>query len=230
MSITLGIYDFFSYIIPGFLYMYAFNEFLGALQWKHIDISSMISSGQTPSLIFLIPLIITAFIVGHIFDPVAHRFYDLINRFRHSESMSEKSLVSIKGRYPELNVQFRPMDWSTLFVLIRLRNLEVSKFIDKFNADAIMLRNIAFSFLLLSIDYLLGSLFNRLWYFLLVALLLIVLSVLARSRSNDFRLRFFKHIYRASLEYGLNLKEVIEYNKKENQQTQKLKKNSRLKS
>ena len=133
----------------------------------------------------------------------------------------KKSLVSIKGRYPELNVQFHSKDWSTLFVLIRLRNLEVSKFIDKFNADAIMLRNIAFSLLLFSINCFVGFIINKQWYFFTIAVASIVLSILARSRSNDFRLRFFKHIYRASLEYGLSVKEVIEYNKNKNQQIRK---------
>lgn len=223
MSITLGIYDFFSYIIPGFLYLYAFNEFLGILQWKHIDIASWFLPEQTPSIVLLISLLITAFIVGHIFDPIAHKFYDLLSRLQRSQSTSEKSLASIKGRYPELNVQFHPLDWSTLFVLIRLRNLEVSKFIDKFNADAIMLRNIAFSLLLLSSNYVVGFILNEQWHLFFIALLLIGLSILARSRSNDFRLRFFKHIYRTSLEYGLNLKEVIEYNKNNNRQNRRSK-------
>ena len=211
MSITLGIYDFFSYIIPGLLYLYVFNELFRILGWKYIAINSWIQSGQTPSLIFLIPLLIVVFIVGHIFDPIAHKFYGLVSRFRHSPSISAKSLASVKNRYPNLKVQFESIDWSTLFVLIRVRNLEVSKYIDKFNADAIMLRNVAFGLLLLTIDYLLEFFSNGLWDELLIALITIILSTLALSRSNHFRLRFFKQIFRASLAYGKSLEEVIEY-------------------
>ena len=212
MSITLGIYDFYSYIIPGLLYLYAINEFLRAINWKFINLASWLQLGQTPNLILLIAWLIIAFIVGHIFNPLAKDLFDFVFRLRHRRGDSETSLMSIKDRYPDLKIQFGPKDWSTLFVLIRVRDLELSKFIDKFNADAIMLRNIAFGLVLLLITYFIEFFMTGAWIFLISAILALIFCSLAVSRSDDFRTRFFKHIYRASLEYGVSLKEVVEYN------------------
>ena len=37
MSVSLGIYDFFAYIVPGLLYLFTLNEFLQIIEGKFIN-------------------------------------------------------------------------------------------------------------------------------------------------------------------------------------------------
>ena len=81
MSINLGIYDLFSFIIPGLLYLYAFNEFSRSIGWKFVDIISWAIPGQIPSLIFFIPILIGAYLAGHLLDRVSQIFFNLFPIF-----------------------------------------------------------------------------------------------------------------------------------------------------
>ena len=48
MSISLGIYDLFSYLIPGVLYLFVLNQFFRVIGWQSIDIASWLKPGQAP--------------------------------------------------------------------------------------------------------------------------------------------------------------------------------------
>ena len=213
MSINLGMYDFFSFFIPGLLYLYAFNEFLGSVGWKYIDINSWIQSGQTPSIVFLIPLVIGAYIIGHLVDPIAQNFFNLIPRFGDREPIKAESLKSVKDRYTNLDIQFEPRDWNVLFALIRQRNIEMARVLDKFSADSIMLRNIAFGLFVLSITNVVSFFSSGKWEFLVTATIILVLCLLSISNSVQFRKWFFKDIFRASLDYGVSIEEIVGFSK-----------------
>lgn len=212
MLITLGIYDFFAYIIPGVLYLYVVNEFFRSVGLKFIDVATWFQPGQAPSIILAIPILIVAYVVGHIVDPLAYRFYmKFIYRLRHKKKVSEKQLQYLKDGYSTLDIQFEPRDWNILFTFLRERNSDITRVIDKYQADSMMLRNIAFGTLLLAIIYL-GTFFSTgLWTFLLAALGTLFISFLAINKSNQFREWFYGAIFQASLGYGTNLKEVAEY-------------------
>ena len=67
MSISLGIYDVFAYVLPGLLYLYFYNEVLKLLHQSYIDINQLKEIGY----IFLVGVL--AYLVGHLMDFVAHR-------------------------------------------------------------------------------------------------------------------------------------------------------------
>src|SRR5215210_814607 len=169
MSITLGIYDFFSYIIPGLLYLYVINDFLRIVRWNFVEINSWLRPDQAPNFVVLIVLLVVSFIVGHIFNPLAKELFDFVSGLSKRKGAAERSLMAITGRYPNLKIAFGPKDWSTLFVLIRLRNLDLSKFIDKFNADSLMLRNIAFALILFAVNYIVEFFVTGDWTFLITS-------------------------------------------------------------
>ena len=210
MSINLGFYDFFSYLIPGLLYLYVFNEFLRSIGQKFIDIGTWFQLGQEPSLIMLIPMIIAAYIVGHMMDPVAQRLFKLIYHFRNPKKVYTRALDDLKKQHPNLNIGFEPKDWNLLFSFIRHRNLEMAHILDKFNADAIMLVNISlgmFALVLIQIRMFFST--NSL-VFLINSAGIFVLFLLAAFKCNQFRSWFFTGVFQAALEYGKNLKEVVE--------------------
>jgi hypothetical protein len=66
MSITLEIYDVFSYAIPGVLYLFTFNEGLKLLRLPFVDISQS-NNGYH---FFLLALL--SYLVGHLFDYISH--------------------------------------------------------------------------------------------------------------------------------------------------------------
>jgi hypothetical protein len=226
MSVTLGIYDFFAYIIPGLLYLYVLNEFLRSVGAIFIDFSTWFQPGQTPSIIFVIPLLIIAYVFGHIFDLFAYQFYvEFIYRLRHKRSIPDKHLQYLKEKYPSLDIRFEPKDWNIMFTFLRGRNVEMTRTIDKYQVDSIMLRNIAFGSLVLSIVHFSMFFSTGLLKWLIFALVTFIFSLLAVNRSNRFRTWFYGAIFQASLEYGKNLKEVAEYTiKKDQPQRRKIEK------
>lgn len=218
MSINLGFYDFFAYLIPGLLYLFVFNEFLRSIGQKFVNIGVWFQSGHAPSLIIVIPILLGAYIVGHLLDPIAHRiFYKFLFRIRKRREDNETALENLKEQYRDLNIQFKAHEWGILFTFIRHRNLDVAHILDKFNADSIMLINIAFR-LLLGTFIEIGLFFStQSEKFLLVAIGAFVLCLLAMFKSAQFRLWFLTDIFEAALEYGVNLDQVSSYttNKRE---------------
>ena len=216
MSISLGIYDFFAYIIPGVLYLFVFNESLRIFGLKFVNITLWVQSGQSSSFLLLIPILIAAYVIGHIIDPLAYNFYHkFIYRLRHKKKIYEKQLQYLKEGFPKLNIRFDPRDWTILFTLLRERNIEITKVIDKYQADSMMLRNIAFGTLLLTIAYFGKFFLTFSWIDLAISLGVLIISLLAINKSNQFRTWFYSAIFEASLGYGTSLKEVISYSFRE---------------
>jgi hypothetical protein len=224
MSINLGIYDLFAYIIPGLLYIYAINDVLRNIGWKFVDIGLWLKSGQSISILVIIPVLLGAYLIGQILDLLANRmfsdsFYWLIHRKR----ILENSLQRLKDRYPGISIQFEPKDWSMLFAFIRQRNPEMGRIIDNFVANSIMLRNVAFGAFLFAVSQIVAYITTGFQYTLFNVIISIVVCVLAAERGNQYRVFFFTDIFRASLEYGSSLKEVIGYKDKEKGPPTKLK-------
>jgi hypothetical protein len=220
MTISLGIYDLFAYLIPGLLYLFAFNEFLRTIGWKFVDISSWLQSGQSPSANLIIPALLFSYVVGHVIENIAHWFFFTAIHFfriRKLQKVSTSSLQSVVEKYPDLRIKFEPKDWDMLFTILRHRNIEVARIIDKFQADTIMLRNIAFGLFLLAIIEFVNFALSSELTALFTSLGLLVLSVISFDRSAHFREWFFAAIFKASLEYGKTLKEVVEYERQEKQ-------------
>lgn len=218
MSVNLGFYDFFSYLIPGFLYLYVINEFLRVLGSKFINIESWFQAGQAPGPVLLIPILLGAYVIGHIFDPISLRFFfQFIYRIRDRQGATSKSLQIIKEKYPNLGIKFQSKDWEALFVFLRQRSVETSQNIDRFQADSVMLRNIALGLLLLALLNI-GVFFSTMsWIYLIIAACEILICWISVSESFKFRMWFFTNIFEGSLIYGVSIEEVITYELRKNQ-------------
>lgn len=224
MSIALGLYDVFAYFIPGVLYLFTINEFLRIAGWKSVDLASWMQSASAPGLFVVFLGLVCAYVVGHILDPFANGFFlGVIHRVRRLASASEAVLRLIRELHPKLDIRFDAKDWFLLYNLISQRNMEVARSIDKYQADSIMLRNIAFGFLLLFCVQLGGYFTAYDNIFLLYGFIAMLASIFAYRRSMEFRSWFFSSIFEASMEYGLSLEEVVGYNHKKNPPAQEAK-------
>jgi hypothetical protein len=72
MSITIGIYDFFSYTVPGLIYLLVAYLALNLFSPIHIDLSSFSDALLWGGLVLLVLL---SFLIGHIFDSLSHRLW-----------------------------------------------------------------------------------------------------------------------------------------------------------
>jgi hypothetical protein len=188
-----------------------FNEFLRSTGQKFIDIIGWFQSGQAPAWQMFIPILIGAYLAGHVIDPVAQRLLKFLDYFRNPKKAYTRALDYLKKQHPNSNIEFEPKDWKLLFSFIRQRNIEMAHILDKFNADTIMLLNIALGlFALLFVQIKMFFSTNSLVY-LFNSVGILVLFFLTIYKCNQYRSWFFEGIFMAALEYGKNTTEVAEY-------------------
>lgn len=206
MSITLGIYDLFSYLVPGMLYLYLLNETAKVFA---IDIIKHLMD-RFPETIVIILGLVLAFVVGHIFDLIARW---LVFRLIFRKKTSQQVLDEIKRKNPELDIQFEAKDWHLLLILLRQRNFEVAQTFDKHEADSIMFRNICLISLLAAflVSYHAFIANPLLWVLTAVAMIAFVMSA---KRSYTLHKWFFEGIFFASLEYGNTISAILKFSER----------------
>jgi hypothetical protein len=143
MSIKIGVYESFSYIIPGVLYILVFAYIGSILDLFQMDIAIIESITIYSAAIF----IIVAYVVGLVFDKTAR----LLSQLFRKNDLKEKVYADFKNRYPNLVFELYPREWAVLFQYLRIHNENVVDIMNRHNAANIMLRNIGFSLLLLSV-------------------------------------------------------------------------------
>lgn len=201
MSITLGIYDVFSYAIPGILYLFTFNEGLRLLRLPSVDVSRL------DNVAFLILLALLSYLVGHLLDYISHRIW--YRRFYPGQS-PERAHSRFED-YSGMRLDFKPRQWPLLLSAIRQNNMEVANTIDKNKATSIMLRNVSFALFLLTIVLGISALTSGFsFFFLLGTIASLIGCIVSLRRGDEFNQWFYQLIYEQSLMYGTSLDEVLE--------------------
>lgn len=215
MAFTIGIYDLYAYTIPGILYLYNLSLVLTLFQrqpeWAGLD-----QLKNSEYLVWAIGIVIAAFVLGHLMASFAHAFcFQVIYPFRrrkqdYEAKMSIESLRKIKSLFPEREIDFKENEWKMLFTALRHKDLEISRVIDKYEADSILMQNISLGLILLFVlqvtrFFTLG--FD--WPQLAGGFLALVFSSVAYLRAERFHDWFFQGVYQHALIYGDNLKQVV---------------------
>ena len=202
MSFALGFYEIFSYAIPGFLYVLVVNGFLQLLKLPHIDLGE-----TTGNFGFVVLMAILSYLAGHLADPLAYRWYLLLNR----KDQAEKTVARLKANYPDLDIRFEADDRRALFSFIKHRNLSLAEYLDKFNAIGVMLQNLSlgiFTFALIQIAYIFTT--GRFLQYGLGALLGLLFSFIAVKRSALFKSWYTQGIFEQALHYGTKVEAMFE--------------------
>lgn len=210
MSITLGIYDLFAYLIPGLLYLYVFNEFSKLTGFSGFDLFQL-GTGQTINALNALILLFAAFIIGYLIEPVAQV---ILSDWIYRKKVSVESLDGLKQQHPLLDIRFEPKDCDLLLTFLRQRNKEITQAIDKFQADSMMLRNISFGLSLFTLLHLIHFLLDRSPGNVFAAIAAALLAVIAYRGSFKFRRWYFNAIFEAALQYGADIYEVLGRSKK----------------
>lgn len=202
MNIRLGVYDIFSRIIPGGLYIIAIGQFLMILGLVNLDLQII----NSLSVIVYIGLIVTGYVVGGAFDRFALIWFRLFEK----KGFSARTFAEFKeSRKDRWDINFRDDDWHTLLAFIRTKNLELSSEIDRYNALSIMLRNASLGILLMMVNQFVQFLISRQLINIVIGLVLFALSILIAQESVRFRGWFYYTIYETILAYRINLEDAI---------------------
>ena len=151
MSVKLGLYDFFSYLIPGGIvtawFFFVLNKHFGlAMDWKNFSITELLLLG------------ILSYLVGYAADFITSKTWYKLFR---NKNLFESTMSDFNNRHPTIEVEFNEMDWYISYSFVKKHNLEMAQDIDKFNVTNKMLRTSSFGFLLFAILFLVEFFLNR---------------------------------------------------------------------
>lgn len=206
MSISLGVYEFFSYILPGILYLYVFNEFLGLINSPKLDLSQL----NNVTAIFLLGI---AYLMGQVMNAVTTFFWRRLGKIESRlQNLPSQSLERLKRKFPSLKIDFGRDDWDFLLNRLRQDEPELASHLERFAALGLMLRNTAQALLSLSIIHIGFAVKTGNFYFLINAALLIFLGLFASRRGETFLRWFYNGVYSEGLRFGKNAQEVLLHN------------------
>ena len=202
MNIRLGIYEIFSRIVPGLLYIAAVGQvfvILGLVEinWEIVNNISITSA---------VGIIIIAYFVGEAFDRFAIFWFRLFRK----KGFSTRSFAAFKKKHiDQWTIDFEDRDWPILLAHIRTKNLELASEIERHNALSIMLRNVSFGFLLMAISSQIQYILSRDFLYMAVSISLLVIAVLLGRESGKFREWFYNGIYETIIALRIELTNYV---------------------
>jgi hypothetical protein len=200
MSVSLSLYDVFSNIVPGLIYLFAINELLRTFGKSQVDLLQA-SSGQ------VLFIIIIAFVLGHLCTTFTYNgWYKLFVRRDDDKRALEKTI----SRFPDLKIDFKHTDSDLLLSIIQSRDKEGAERIEGYRANAIMMRNISFGLFLIGLVELTKFFINNYAMpFLGTAILAFIFSAIAIRGAARFYQWFYRDIFRTSVIHGSTYLEVV---------------------
>jgi|SRR5687768_4003388 len=202
MNFRLGVYDLFSRVVPGGVYLIAFSELARALGWIKIDLVLLKDIGILPSL----ALLLLAYLVGSAMERVGAAWRHIFQK----PGVSARALEGFKQKHADQWViDFKDKDWAILRAYVYIHNPSIAEEADRFNALSIMLKNISLGLAILMVDEVIQFINTNNFLFLGLAGALLFLSyqlVIRASTQSDW---FYSYIYETILAYRLNLEERV---------------------
>lgn len=203
MNLRLGIYEIFSRIIPGGLYIVVLVQLLSTLGIVKFSLLQVVND---LSLAMSIGLVVVAYILGGAFDNLSLALFQIFKR----KDLSAQRLEYFKKSYQDhWQIDFHDYDWHVLLALIRTKNLELASELDRHNALSIMLRNVSLGLLFMVGNSVIRFIVSRETSNIFIALAMLVISMLVLRESVKFRGWFYDSIYQTVLAYRINLETVI---------------------
>lgn len=206
MSFTVGIFDFFSFTIPGFLYVFVINEICKVAGISSIDLFHI---DDATTLILVAGL---AFITGLLMNRIAKQWY----KFWIRKPMDAEALEYLRKHYPDLNIEYRPGDWAIIFSALKQDHFEVSNQFEREEAMSQMLYSLSLSFFLLFFLEIFYSIYFHSPSYLFVSAIALAASISAMHSSRSFTFWFYRDVFRQGLLYGNSITALLSTVRKKN--------------
>jgi len=202
MNVQLGIYEVFSRIVPGGLYVAAIVQFLSILGIVDVDLQTI----NDLSLVASIGFIVIAYILGGAFDIFSLALFRLFKR----KGFSGRTLAEFKKNYGDRwQIDLKDHDDVVLLALIRTKNPELAVELDRHNALSIMLRNVSLGLLFMAANSLIQFFISWNSVNIFISLGMVMLSLLIIRESVKFRGWFYRGIYETILAYRIDLEALV---------------------
>jgi|SRR5262245_20971871 len=208
MSIKVGLYDFFAYIVPGSFFIFTVIYFLFIVGVIKIDFQLV----NNLSVFSIIALSVIAFIVGLIIDRFARLWQ---RRFFRSKYTSDEVLEDFQATHPNLKFNFQGKEWAILLAFLRKSNPDlIADTVERHNASNIMLRSISLTLMLLSLVQGINiiKLNWNIWHAVL-CLIFIISSILIGKESARRKQWFYRTIYEAVIAGQMQFSDLVSSNK-----------------
>ena len=206
MTISLGLYDVFSYIVPGFLYLYVMLEFMRVLGWRTVDLTQIDTVGS------LLLITVVSFILGHIVGSITYDYWYKLFFKTHPPSIS---LARLRKLYPDTQFDFKPDDNELFFAIIRHHDKSLAEKIEITRVNSIMLRSISFGLFFYGILQVWLLFDKQQLHHLVIATIAMLSSAITLRRSGTFYKWFFTNVFLEALNYGSNVREALEMSRKQ---------------
>ena len=202
MNLRLGIYEIFSRVVPGGLYLAALAQLAHITGLLTVDPKML----ENVSLLASFGLLIGAYIISSIFDPLALALFRLAKK----PGQSARSLAEFKERHKtRWLVDFDDAEWGILLAHIRTRNLDLANEIDRHNALSIMLRNLSLGLLFMAVNSLIQYFIASTPVSILLSAFLLVASIALLREAVKFRGWFYNTIYETIVALRLDVEKRV---------------------
>ena len=113
MSIKYSLYDLYTFLIPGIIYLYTINEFLALFNLPYFELTKL------TNLAYIILSLVAAYILGHAFYALRY----LVWMRQRKDNIPQEALELFKSWYPEINIEFNVDDGGELlYSIIKMRD------------------------------------------------------------------------------------------------------------
>ena len=188
MSITIGVYEFFAYTIPGYFYL-AVAGVLGMITgW--FDMLAFLP--HLDALTFVL-VSVGAYGLGLLMDPVAKWSWE--DPFK-NEKAKDRAWSNVWERNENLSCRLEARQWPLMQAHARVTDAGAAAHYERFQATSIMLRNVSFSLVLAAITLGMGLLLGALAIWHLVSILLLMLfAILSIRQSRKFSIWAYETVF-----------------------------------
>ena len=200
MSITLGLYDIFAYLVPGVLFLYILNEFLALLHLATIDVNKLANP------IYAILMLIVAYFTGSMLYILFDRlWYDRMYR-----KIRQTALDDVKQRCPEIMIQYSVDSAGTLAEILRIRNYQALHDAERHKVNSIMMRNLSLCLSFYVLLQAISAVVYQAWIpFLPFGVVAIIFIPLTYRLAKWYDRWHYRAIFSEALSYGPDLKSFL---------------------
>jgi hypothetical protein len=187
-QLKLGLFDFFSYIIPGLAHI-----ILMGLALDLIDVTQIQTLITTLTWESSIAYIVLAYVVGFITEGMAIRYVAaILDRVR--GKLSDRVFIRLKEAHPE--TKMTSYDFNFIYSFAELNSPQSVEKADSFFAMGSLARNLSFAFLLFGMVTLVRYIImgtTLIWSYG-VSIISILLSLYLVFQADNFRARSHRHL------------------------------------
>lgn len=202
MNISIGIYEFFAYTLPGAFFLLVALYSGVIFGWLEPNLAWL----EKTWLLILVVFVALSYVVGLLMYPICLPW----NKLFLVKGLNKQTLENAKKMRPELEANFSEREWLLLVAFLKEALPDRAAEIERLNAFNLMLRSISFGLLLLVLVQVAYFIFvSPIIWNLVFAAVFLGLSVVAGRQATRFARMYFGDTYLSILAMGLTVKDLV---------------------